>query len=204
MSNAVRAFIAIELPGFIKTAIADVQKSLMRKIPGIRWTTPNHIHLTLAFLGDVLPEDITGICGVLSELAETVSPFELSVKGLGAFPGLGRPRVVWMGIGGEINRLQHLYRGLSEHLEIIGFAGEKRPFVGHLTLGRAKEHVHAIRLVDCVRGMKDFETRRFNVNEAALVKSELKPDGPIYTKLCSAEFTGAFESSKFNNQAFTA
>ncbi len=188
MPNVVRTFIAIELPVFIKTAIAGIQEKLKRKISGIRWTVPDNIHLTLAFLGDASPEDVVRICEALSGAVTTVAPFFLSARGLGAFPGLSRPRVIWTGIGGETRCLDVLSRELNDHLEAAGFPVEKRRFTGHLTLGRAKQNVDAMRLMDCVKEMKNFETRPFAVNEAVLMKSDLSPAGPAYSVLFKAGF----------------
>ena len=188
MSDVIRTFIAIELPVFIKTAIAGVQEVLKRKIAGIRWMAPDNIHLTLAFLGDVRPEDIVRIREALSGAVMNVSPFFLSARGLGAFPGLSRPRVIWTGIGEDVGCLEALSRDLNDQLESTGFSTEKRRFAGHLTMGRAREKVNAIGLMDCVKEMKDFETRRFAVNEAVLMKSDLRPVGPVYSVLFKAGF----------------
>jgi RNA 2',3'-cyclic 3'-phosphodiesterase len=195
MSDFIRTFIAIELPVFIKTAITEIQEKLRRKISGIRWTSPDNIHLTLAFLGDVSPEDIVRIREALSGAVTTVAPFFLSARGLGAFPGLSRPRVIWTGIGGEAGCLDALSHALNDHLETTGFPTEKRQFAGHLTLGRAKHNVDVMGLVDCVKEMKDFETRPFAVNEAVLMKSDLRPAGPVYSVLFKAGFKkGSIES----------
>jgi RNA 2',3'-cyclic 3'-phosphodiesterase len=194
MSDVIRTFIAIELPAWLKTAIAGVQKSLKRNIPGIRWTAPDNIHLTLAFLGDVRPEDTVRISGALSETAGNAAPFSLHAKGLGAFPGLSRPRVIWMGIGGDAGCLEALSRDLNDHLETIGFSAEKRRFSGHLTLGRVKDNINVFGLMDCVKEMKNFETPRFTVNEAILMKSDLRSAGPVYTKIHTSVFTGGIRS----------
>lgn len=195
MSELIRTFIAIELPVSIKMAVAGVQDSLKRKISGFRWTAPDHIHLTLAFLGDVLPNDIVRIGEALSGTAADTAPFFLTACGLGAFPGLTRPKVIWMGIGGSVGCLESLSRSLSDSLEMRGFLTEKRKFSGHLTLGRVKGKVDVVKLMDCVRETKDLETPPFTVSEAVLMKSDLRPAGPVYTKIHTSVFTGSIGSA---------
>ena len=107
MDDNIRAFIAIELPDTIRTAILDVQKQLKPGLKGIRWVPPKNIHLTLRFLGDIGSSGITAVKEAVLKAAGEASPFKLSAKGIGAFPGMNRPRVVW--IGWEAKRLHYKY-----------------------------------------------------------------------------------------------
>jgi RNA 2',3'-cyclic 3'-phosphodiesterase len=186
--ETVRSFIAVSLPEAIRSELADVQEKLKRKINGIKWVATDKIHLTLAFLGDVLPVDAGRVREAVSASVETILPFYLTAKGIGAFPGLSRPRVIWMGLGGEVERVKRLALELADHLEINGFPTEKRPFAGHLTLGRTRERVDALALIDFAREFKDFETKRFDVGAVVVMKSDLKPQGPEYSVLYKTEF----------------
>ena len=187
MEERTRAFIAIELPHHIRTAILNVQNRLKPGLKGIRWVYPGNIHLTLRFLGDITNSEITAVKAVLSETAREFSPFLLSAKSIGTFPGLNRPRVMWIGLGGEIIPLKDLVLGLENNLEAIGIERDARSFSGHLTIGRVKGKIDPVRILESIKELRDFESEMFSVHQINLYKSDLKPEGPIYTKLFSAE-----------------
>ena len=181
-----RTFIAIELPQPIIAAMGNVQQTLKSFKLKIRWVRPENIHLTLKFLGDIPPEAIDPIKRTLSESVRGYSPISLTAKGSGAFPGIKNPRVVWMGLSGQVSRLKALQETLAENLEAIGYEKEKRPFKGHLTLGRTKGSVDPTKLNAALNEVMSFGTEPFLVDRIFLFKSDLKPTGPIYTKIASA------------------
>jgi 2'-5' RNA ligase len=186
MSANIRAFIAIELPDHIITAIRRVQESLKAHKFKVRWVKPENIHLTLKFLGDINPEDIARIDLAISQTVQGIAPISLSAGGSGVFPGIRRPRVVWVGISGEINQLKILQQTLDEQLEQIGFPREKRAFKGHLTLGRIKGPIDPYRLNTALNTVNTFSTQPFMVDRLYLFRSDLEPTGSIYTRLLSA------------------
>ena len=103
------------------------------------------------------------------------------------FPGMNRPRVVWIGLGGETASLQVSYQYIENHLAAIGIEKESRNFKGHLTIGRVKGRIDPVQFIESVKKLKDFETDMFSVHQIILFKSDLRPEGPIYSKLFSAE-----------------
>ena len=187
MPKSIRTFIAIELPEHIIGSISKVQKHLQSNLNNIKWVAPKNIHLTLRFLGDVSPHDLVSVGRVLSNAVKNVSPFSLFAKGIGAFPNLSRPRVIWIGIAGHMENLKRLYGNIGEQLESVGIENEKRKFAGHLTVGRVKGKIDPILLINAVEELKRFETQLFTVNHVILFESELNPKGAVYTKLFSAE-----------------
>ena len=165
-----------------------VQDQLKSRKLDFRWVKPQNIHLTLRFLGDIDEADLGPVEGAMAMAAQGISPFLLVPKGLGAFPGFNRPKVLWMGLGGDLDVLGRLYQGLSVQLETVGFEKEKRPYRGHLTLGRAKGKIDPVKMIDVAGQYKDYTANPFTVNEVVLFKSNLKPTGAVYEKLYSEKF----------------
>ena len=187
----IRSFIAIELPDEIRHALAEVQKHLRRDVAGVRWVEPGSIHLTLKFLGDIPAEQIQPIVAAAMGAVQDEPPVSLGVSGLGAFPNPRRPRVIWVGLEGDVARLGRLQTRLEEALEPLGFPREERAFRPHLTVGRVKD---PRRPPDLTRALADATVPRcnsFDVREILLYKSDLRPTGAIYTKLQHLPFAGS-------------
>jgi len=179
-----RAFIAIDLPGWIRDRLREVQDKLKGNQGGnISWSRPDGIHLTIKFLGDVEEGKIKEIGKVLERIAEGITPFRLLVEGVGAFPTISSPRVIWVGVKTEGENLLVLQKGLEEGLAQLGFEKETRPFQPHLTLGRIRYLEDKKGLVESYRALGDIKLGGFLVEGIILFKSELKPTGAVYTKL---------------------
>ena len=136
MSQTIRSFIAIELPEGVVALLGKLQQDLKAIRLKAGWVQPSNIHLTLKFLGDIKADDIDKIGGAMQEAVKGCEPFRLTVGGIGFFPGIKRPRVIWVGVGGQTQPLFALQRSLEDRLAAVGFPKEKRSFKGHLTLGR--------------------------------------------------------------------
>lgn len=183
MAAAIRSFIAIELPEVIRTQLKDLQDNLKTCRFKVRWVRPENIHLTLKFLGNIDETDIEKVRGTLTSRVDRFTPLSLSVKGVGVFPGIRRPRIIWSGMGGQLSALAALQKALAEDLAAIGFQQEKRAFKAHLTLGRVKGAIDALKLRDAIQAFNNFESEIFTADKIFLFKSDLKPGGPVYSKL---------------------
>lgn len=184
----IRTFVAIELSAGIKNELARVQEMLRGKIatPHLRWVDPANVHLTLKFLGNVPVDRIEEITAVLKEACVGLSPFIMEVSGLGCFPSANNPRVVWVGVQGETDRLERLQERVEERLAVLGFKPERRPFRPHLTLGRVRKgaHVGARRLIGgIVSATSVGALGQMEVGEISLMKSVLLPSGAQYSRL---------------------
>jgi 2'-5' RNA ligase len=127
--ETIRAFLALDPPPEILRTIADIQGMLRKNIRGsVSWVRPEGMHLTLKFFGDIAADDINTISEVVAGHTAGVRTFQLEAKGLGVFPGLRRPRVLWLGIGGEVERLITMQKAIDQGLEACGFLREERPF----------------------------------------------------------------------------
>ncbi|MGC1377593.1 MAG: RNA 2',3'-cyclic phosphodiesterase [Anaerolineales bacterium] len=188
-----RAFIAIEIPQEIKRQIAGQTAELRRMVgSSVRWVTPENIHLTLKFLGEISPTNIDLLAQALkTEVGQHLS-FEMNVNGLGAFPNVRRPRVIWIGLDAppDLTRLQH-------HLETttarLGYISDDKPFSPHLTIGRVREQLSSDEsqaLRSALESAKVGALGKFTVKSVHLFQSELKPAGPIYTCISTAALGG--------------
>ncbi|MFO7772605.1 MAG: RNA 2',3'-cyclic phosphodiesterase [Dehalococcoidia bacterium] len=185
--DQVRAFIAIELPGEAREGLARLRSELQRdEHRFVKWVDPDGIHLTLKFLGNIPAGQVAEITRALEEAAQGISRFHLEVSGLGVFPSLKQVRVLWVGIGGEVEKLSRLQQNIDSVLAGLGFPGEERPFVPHLTLARIRQGASPWErrsfgeLVDCAI----FEAKYHILVEAiSLMRSQLTPAGAVYTRL---------------------
>lgn len=184
MASKIRTFVAIELPEDIRADIRKLQHDFTSYRFDIRWVIPLNMHLTLTFLGDIDPSNIEAVGRVLSETAAHYPIFELRPRGMGVFPNIRRPRIIWTGIAGQTDVLRSVQKSVANALDPLGFAAEKRPYRGHLTLGRVKSRIDQSRLVDALRTHQEFVSEAFSVERLVMFKSELHPGGPSYTKLC--------------------
>jgi 2'-5' RNA ligase len=183
----IRSFIAIELPEEAKKGLARLRKELERdEHRFVKWVDPGGIHLTLKFLGNIPAKRVTEITEAMKEAMQGTSPFHLEISGLGAFPSLRQPRVLWVGVGGEIDKLSRLQQNTDSALAALGFAKEERPFVPHLTLARIREGPSAPerRSFSELVGSTTFEDKYpVEVEAIRLMRSQLTRGGAIYTCL---------------------
>ncbi len=183
MSDTIRTFIAIELPENIISSVLKVQNDIKAYGFKARWVRKKNIHITLKFLGNINEAHVEKLGKEILKSAKEYTLLNISVKGVGVFPNIKRPRVIWVGITGRIDLLIELQKALDKSLETIGFPREKRPFKGHLTIGRIKGKVDPKRLIVAMKECGDFESEAFTPDKITLFKSELNPSGAIYTKL---------------------
>ena len=186
----IRSFLAIELPGPILTKIGEVQGGLRSSRADVRWTNPETIHLTLKFFGNIEESRIDPIFKSIEEPIRNTPPFSLKVQGVGAFPHLKNPRVIWIGLVDEREALTLLQKQIETYLEKIGFQPEDRPFRPHLTLGRMKSTRGKEELAGRMERYREEEFGDVEVERVILFKSELKPSGPIYTPLGDVRLGG--------------
>jgi 2'-5' RNA ligase len=179
----IRSFLAIEIPRTILKKIEEVQEDLKSSRADVRWVNPEKIHFTLKFFGNIDESRIDPIVKSIERSTQTISPFSLKVRGVGAFPHLKNPRVIWMGLVDGKEVLVSFQKQLEKELEKIGFEPEERAFHPHLTLGRMKSSKAREELTGRMERHQEEEFGDFQVERIVLFKSDLKPTGPIYTPL---------------------
>ena len=183
----------MELSPAVKEAVAAIQRKLMTSEADVGWVRAEGMHLTLKFLGEVSPSRLPEIETALSRAAKGLpagqagtGSLKITVRGLGVFPNPKNPRVIWLGIEPEDDRLLRLYERIDRAMAPLGFRPENREFHPHLTLGRVKSS----------RGGVDEMMKTLSVHhnvlagecapgELHLIESELKPGGAVYKKIRS-------------------
>ena len=179
----IRSFLAIELPKTILEKIRELQAELKQSRADVRWVGPEKIHLTLKFFGNIEESKIDEIIRNIEEPIRRNPSFFLKVRGIGAFPHLKSPRVIWMGLIDERGVLVPFQKELEGRLEKAGFAPEKRSFQPHLTLGRMNSSRGMDELIWRMEKHQEEEFGELGVERIVLFKSDLRPTGPIYTAL---------------------
>ncbi len=186
MPDIIRAFIAVTLPEPLTAIVSGVQQNLKARGLHIAWVAPGNVHLTLKFLGDIESTDIDPIADVMNACAQSMAPLTVAALGLGVFPDLRRPRVVWLGITGGMPQLIAFQKDLDAGLTALGkgrFKPEERPFKGHLTLGRIKAGLDTGILVKALRETGKVESSAVTIHAIHLIQSRLTSSGSIYTPL---------------------
>jgi len=188
----IRSFIAVELPEEVRSGLHQLQAELRRPGHGfVKWAAPGGIHLTLKFLGNIAPQKVSEITGVMEQASQGVSSFQLKIGGLGAFPNFRRPRVLWVGIGGEVDRLVDLQQRLDRGLVPLGFAPETRPFTPHLTLARLRQGTSPQDQRDFGESVMKTPLEvayEMNVSSLSLMRSQLLPGGAVYSRLAEVKW----------------
>ena len=189
--STIRAFIALDFSEAVLRNLEKVSHALQQRLSKtpVRWVAVKHIHLTLKFLGELNTQHVNDVETILVRAAQSQSAFEMQLAELGAFPSLSRPRVIWVGVQAPIG-LARLQEEIDLQTARLGYASEDRPFTPHLTLGRVGRDVspqeHKL-IGEALRLTPAANLGVSPVKAVHLYRSDLRPDGPIYTRLVSAE-----------------
>lgn len=189
--KSIRAFLAADPPREVLDEIDRIQDRLRKAIQGdIRWVRPEGIHLTLKFFGAISESDVANISQAVKNTTSDVKPFTLGIRRVGAFPDVKRPRVLWLGMDGDVEILIRLQKKVDAELQTYGFEKEERSFKPHLTLARIREPRGVIGLAKIMEKSEGYAAGSFSVAGLNLFKSDLTPKGAVYTKLAYFPFTG--------------
>jgi 2'-5' RNA ligase len=187
----IRAFVAVALDDAAGREMAGIIDLLRRTGADVKWVVPENLHLTLKFLGEMPPDTVADVTSALARSlagpAHAVAPFSFSLAGVGAFPSLSSPRVVWAGVGEGRQELTAVAARVEEVLAPLGFPPEGRPFSAHLTLGRCRSKRNLDELRKAMDKLHDYEGPRVSVKRVVLYSSVLHPTGPVYAPLSTFE-----------------
>jgi len=188
----VRCFVAVDLSAEVRAAVAAVQARVHAAAPraDVRWLDPQTFHLTLKFLGNVPDARVPAVSAALEGVVSGPT-LALEAHGLGAFPSLRRPRVLWAGIAGGAPRLVALALNVDRALAALGFPPEERPFRAHLTIGRVRSPRDAGALAKAVEAEATTALGAWTVGEVILYQSRLKPTGAVHEKVSRHRLRGA-------------
>jgi 2'-5' RNA ligase len=200
----IRTFVAVELEAEVRRAIGRLQDDMREKLKPdlkalapqarLQWVRADSIHLTVKFLGDVEESRVEQMCRALAQVAEAMSPILLDITGVGVFPDLRAPRVLWLGLSdpagrpGQVDTLVRVAGMVDAALSGLGFSPETRPFSPHLTLARIKEQSRGVgqALAQSDVMQHAASAGALHVRALSLMESQLRPSGAVYTRLCEA------------------
>lgn len=189
-----RLFVALDPPEALRrrigAVVAGLRRTAGRAADEVRWTAPEGLHLTLQFLGAVPEERIAGLDGAIRAAAAASHPLQLELRGAGGFPNARRPRVVWLGLAGDLAPLAALAEDLGRRLTPLGFPPEPRPFTPHLTVGRARDAHGAPGLGGALAEASHGEGLAWRAGELVLFESHLEPGGARHEALLRAPLGG--------------
>jgi 2'-5' RNA ligase len=178
-----RLFIGLELSDDVRSRAAAIAASLRKKLGSrvtARWMTAENLHVTLWFIGEVAEDRAAAVMQSVDATFMTPS-FDLELRGAGAFPLRGAPRVLWIGVGAGQDSMIGLHDELASRLKPLGFEGERRPYSAHLTLARVKECT-ARDVRNILRGIS-ADAGRCRIGALTIFRSRLSPKGAAYEPL---------------------
>jgi len=183
-----RVFIAIELPPEVRQELGRLEDRLKIRCSSgqLKWVAVDSIHLTLKFLGEIPVSRLEAVRDATAASAAGVGELALELSGFGAFPGPSRPRVIWVGLEGDVPGLVSLAGRLDREMQALGFERESRPFSPHLTLARVRPDASPpaqTEVASALTRVRPPERLRFTATEVSLMQSQLRPEGPLYTCL---------------------
>lgn len=178
-----RLFISVNLPRELIDKISDIQKEFSSFSQSVKWVKPEDVHITLKFLGPTSIDKISLVAGTIKDISKNHKSFSVDVKGLGCFPTLKSPRVIWMGIVKGINFLKEIADDIDNEMLKFGFPKEEREFKPHLTIGRVKALKDRRSLTNRIEKFSDLEFGSIQVKYIFLIQSQLNKGGPKYTVL---------------------
>ena len=198
MADEIRSFIAVLISDDLKRRIAVVQEDFKKAAPDVKWVEEENFHITMKFLGDTRTDELDAIREAIEAAIGDLPPFAAEISGAGAFPNPRRPRTVWVGITSGVDQLAEIAKRIESALETIGFPKEDRPFKAHITIGRVKDDRGVGKLAGALQEAESVQLGTVNVASVAIMKSELRREGPIYSVLGEISLRTEAEGAKTN------
>ncbi len=191
MAQRIRTFIAVEIDPAIRKATAALIEKLRPAGPDVKWVSPENLHLTVKFLGELDADDVAPVCAAVEKSVAETSPFTLEIRGAGAFPNLRRPQTIWVGAGQGDEQMADLVEHVEKALRPFGFRRESRRYRTHLTIGRVRSNARLGPDFPRVLGeLADFQAGQMPVEELVIFSSNLQRGGPIYEAMGRAPLGG--------------
>lgn len=185
-----RVFLAIDMPPDVREAVAAAQQALMRTGARVSWVREENIHLTLVFLGEVIPKRIATVCEAMDAICSQAPGFSVRVAGAGFFGSPSHPRILWVGIVDPPDALTALQRALTDRLAGRGFEVDRKRFKPHLTIGRVRGAAGVDALTSALAMANNASFGTVPVQRVFLMQSHLESQGVRYTICHESELKG--------------
>lgn len=182
MPEPIRSFLAFDIESdTVLNRLATAQNLLVQTGADLKIVEPQNIHITVRFLGNITPAMVEKIFEEMKQVQFV--PFNVQIKGLGAFPDLRYPRVVWAGITDGADQLKNVFSQLEPRLRGLGFAPDHKGFSPHLTIARVRSGRNKAQLAEFITENANYDFGTIKAQCLRLKKSDLTPKGPIYSTL---------------------
>lgn len=182
MHQAIRCFLAFDIENItVLRKIIEIQKLLFNTGALIKFVKPENIHITMKFFGSISPKLIKTITKELQKIE--FNSFQAKLNGLGVFPRITHPLIVWIGITQGSDNLSKIFKQIDPVLSNLGFKRDFKGFSPHITIARIKTQKNITNLVDLIKNKSEYNFGEIQINSLKLKKSELTPNGPIYTTI---------------------
>lgn len=182
MSEQIRSFIAFDLENeHVLSRLTQAQKLVLETGADLRIVAPQNIHVTIRFLGDISPAMVEKVYDAMKKVE--FKPFHILIRGLGVFPSLNYPRVVWAGMTDGVEQLRSIFNQLEPQIRELGFQADAYGFSPHLTIARVRTGANKQQLAEFVTKKGDYEFGTIQANCLRLKRSQLSPKGPTYSSI---------------------
>ncbi len=185
-NNELRVFVAVDIPEqSVLDNLSRARDLLVDTGADLKPVATENFHITIRFIGEIPLSLVNEICNELRKLE--FQPFKVRVKGIGVFPSITRPRVIWAGVSEGADELTKIHEYVEKMLRRLGFPPDREKFIPHITLARVRSGRNISKLVKVINEIISMEFGEFTVNEVVLKRSILTPAGPIYNNICGVK-----------------
>jgi len=186
LSDSVRAFLSIDIEDRdLLSRINGVQSKLDQDAAKMKLISQENVHFTLKFFGDTDPARLDEIEESLKDLS--FQPFRIRLKGVGVFPALRRPRIIWMGVSNNAERFKKLKKRIDDKIRKLGYKPERRKYTPHATIARVRHVKNKRDIVSCIDSLSEVTIGEMIIDSVRMKKSTLTSSGPIYDTLWEVE-----------------
>lgn len=196
-TERIRCFIAVDLEPQVRAGLRALIEEFARCKSDVRWVRGEGVHVTLKFLGWVEAPRLEPIHAAVAAAVGDRPALRVRARGLGAFPSLRRPRVLWVGLEGD--GLAPLAAAVEAAMQPLGFEPEKRGFTPHVTLGRVNGMRGWSRVEEMFKTHLSDDFGESAVTAVVIYRSTLRPDGAIYTPLWTIPLRWHKEGEQHDN-----
>lgn len=184
--DRLRVFIAVDINSHeVLSNLSRARDLLLESGADLKPVATENLHITIRFIGEYPSSIVKSICRELEKIE--FKPFKIHVRGIGVFPNINRPRVIWASVTEGSEELTMIHEKVEDILQRLGVPREKEKFVPHITLARVKSGRNIPRLVKIINSLIDMDFGEFLVDKIVLKRSVLTPSGPIYSDICSVK-----------------
>ena len=187
MRDDIRAFLAVRLPDDVTDALGHLADEMARaRVGGLKPVRPHNIHLTLKFFGNINARQVDSIVDTVTHTVKSIRPFTLRLGNVGAYPNIRSPRVLWVGLDGDVAPLLDAHRQIETALKQVSIRSDSREFSPHLTIARIRDrttHNERRRAAEALFSAEFRSGLSVPVDRFSLMRSILKPEGSHYSSL---------------------